>query len=842
MLAVFSSVSIMLAASHLLLAAPGESEIAPLPVAAPDDAVMDKTMVGDVHDWAAMTFFGKRNDDSASRIPIKVLRQDHSVLHFNQSCIDTPLHVGEKTFEHGLGTHATSEIAVTIPKGAKAFEAHVGVDNNADTQGGNGSVTFGVLVDGKEAVRTPVMRGGEQSAPLHVEIPDGATALLLNVDPTPDGVGCDQADWADACFVMADGARKYLDENQRPTLLADSGLPFSYTIDGKPGVANLVFADSKTNTGSGKRTDVACWNDEAHSLKVTAFITTFDDYPAVEWFLTLTNTSKTDDTPIIEDVQAADVLLRTGYLRTPTFLHHLEGDACANSSFLPKTESIDTNKSFHLAPTGGRSSSISAFPFFNTAYGSEGVITAVGWTGQWLAQWDRSAAGPTRFRAGMELTHFKLHPGEEVRTPRILFMPWRGDRLTAHNRFRRLLTFHYVPKQDGKPIQVPTAFQTFDRYNARPGWVTEKGQIEAAELAHQIGFNTYWLDAAWFPGNFPNGVGNWFCKPSELPNGLSPVSSVCHKNGMRFVLWFEPERVAKGTQIADEHPEFVFGGKEGGLFKLSDPDARRWLTELLCKRIEEFGLDVYRNDFNMDPLSFWRDNDAPDRQGITEIRYIEGLYAMWDELLQRHPGLMIDNCSSGGRRIDLEMCSRSVPLWRSDTNCSANHSDWSQAQTLGISYYVPLHAACAWKPTRYETRSSTTTGLLCQFAYLEDGFDVDAATRCVAEALRVQPYWYGDFYPLTPATITPDSFTAFQFHRADLQAGVVMAFRRAECNYAGLILGLQALEPDAQYRVEFSDESGAITMEVHSGKELMSELPLRIPQKNASLLVHYARQ
>ncbi len=39
---------------------------------------------------------------------------------------------------------------------------------------------------------------------------------------------------------------------------------------------------------------------------------------------------------------------------------------------------------------------------------------------------------------------------------------------------------------------------------------------------------------------------------------------------------------------------------------------------------------------------------------MTEIRYVEGHYAMWDELRARHPGLWIDNCASGGRRIDLE--------------------------------------------------------------------------------------------------------------------------------------------------------------------------------------------
>ena len=33
----------------------------------------------------------------------------------------------------------------------------------------------------------------------------------------------------------------------------------------------------------------------------------------------------------------------------------------------------------------------------------------------------------------------------------------------------------------------------------------------------------------------------------------------------------------------------------------------------------EQGIDLYRKDFNMDPLALWRGNDAEYGQGITEI-------------------------------------------------------------------------------------------------------------------------------------------------------------------------------------------------------------------------------
>ena len=821
----------------ILAAALGE------PAAGSADAVTATPQeIQQVHDWVAASFADIDAPGRAPRVRVHVLRQDHSVLNFGRSCIETPMTIGARRFDHGLGTHAHSEIAVTIPQGAKRFTALVGVDNNTDTQGARGSVVFSVASGGRDLFRSDVLHGGEEAASISVDLPEGAATLLLKAEETTDGVACDQADWAEALFELEDGSKVYLDQNQSPLLFQGAEPVFSFTYGGKPSSEFLKGWPHAVNTREDDAAFVyaATWTDPATGLEVQAEAITYKKFPAANWVIHFENKGA-QDTPILSDVQALDVALRTGYFRNLPIVHQLEGDACAENSFRPKDAAIEVGKELHFAPTGGRSSSISAFPFFNIEYGGQGIITAVGWTGQWAAQIDRMETGPTRMRAGMELTHFLLHPGERVRTPRVVLMPWSGDRTAAHNRWRRLLLDQFVPRIDGKPASLPVALQTFDRYNARPGWATEAGQIAAAALAHQIGCNTYWFDAAWFPGNFPNGVGNWFCKPAEFPRGLKPVSDAIHRDGMKFILWFEPERVAKGTQIAEEHPEFVFGGKGGGLFKLNDPEARQWLTELLSQRITEYGLDWYRNDFNMDPLAFWRKNDAPDRQGITEIRYIEGLYAMWDELRARHPGLLIDNCSSGGRRIDIEMCSRSVPLWRSDTNCSANHPEWNQAVTASLSLYVPLHTAAPWNPEPYEMRSAYTAGLLCQFAYLENGFSLEEAKRLVAESKEIGQYWTGDFYPLTPCGIGLDEFVAYQFHRPDLDAGIVMAFRRAECAYRGLILGLQAVNPAGRYAVQCIDGAGKSTGQEMSGAALAEDLALRLPAPKSSLLVRYER-
>ena len=620
-----------------------------------------------------------------------------------------------------------------------------------------------------------------------------------------------------------------------------SAPPFSFRYGGVESAELLKTWSRKTvSTDAADRVrHHVTWSDPKSGLQVTAVVSNFKRYPAADWVLYFENQGR-HDTPILENIQALDVVLQTSAAKEAVILHQLTGDQCNEHSFLPIATILEAGKSFCMAPQGGRPSNTSAFPFFNLQYGSRGMIVAIGWSGQWAARLQRSAAGPTRLQAGMEKTHLVLHPGERIRSPRILLMPWSGDRIAAHQRFRRLLMFHYAPKLAGRPLQLPFAAQCFDRYSwSRPNWSTEAGQIAAAKVSHDVGCTYHWLDAAWFPFGFPNGVGSWFCDAKKFPRGLKPVSDACHRDGLKFILWFEPERVAKGSQIAKEHPEFVFGGEEGGLFNLGDPAARRWLTDLLSQRITEFGLDVYRNDFNIDPLDFWRRHDAADRQGMTEIRYVEGQYAMWDELIARHPGLWIDNCASGGRRIDLETCMRSVPLWRSDTSCSPGHPLWNQTQTQGLALYIPLFTACCWSPDGYDMRSAATGGLICQFDYLSEKFPMEQAKAALAEVKENQKYWYGDFYPLTDASLSSDVWAAYQFHRADLHAGIVLAFRRGDSRYTGLSVKPGEINPAANYAVEFLDDARHRVERTIPGHEIADGLELRLPRKHASLLLRY---
>jgi len=657
------------------------------------------------------------------------------------------------------------------------------------------------------------------------------------------------------CSLMA-AADAGITERNRGTMLLNQmkEIPFSFVYDGKPSGTFLQSwprtVDKKEDLGQSRQTIE--WKDPVGRLKVIAEVTAFRDFPAIQWLLRFEN-SGNDDTPILEQVRVLDLALDT----TPTsavLVDGINGDDCTEHSFLPFLEELAPGKIKTFAPQGGRPSNGGAFPFFNVRHDAHNVFVAIGWTGQWSASISRAedagAPGATRVTAGMELVHLRVHPGESIRMPRLLLMRAEGDRIDAHNLFRRLLLAHYVPKTDGQTWRPAIGSQSFNmNYTGRrPEWNTEAGQIAAAKITKQIGCDTHWLDAAWFEGGFPNGVGNWTVRPKEYPNGLKPVAGACRDLGLKFLVWWEPERVAPGTKIVREHPEFVLhrgedevhGGESGGLLNLGNPDARRYLTDLLLRQIDEFGVDTYRNDFNIDPLPFWRKNDPADRQGITEIRYVEGLYQLWDEIRAKHPGIMMDDCASGGRRIDLEMCARSIVQTRSDTGCAPGRADWDQAQTCGLNLFLPVHATIGWSTASYDCRGTATAGFLGEWDILDPAFPIEEAKARIAEIKENQEYWYGDFYPLTPCTIASDQWIAWQLHRPDLDEGLVLAFRRAQSPEASLQVHLRGLSADCAYETTWIDDDQRTSLRKLPGAELTNS-KIHLEKPRTSVSVRYKR-
>ncbi len=622
-------------------------------------------------------------------------------------------------------------------------------------------------------------------------------------------------------------------------------VPFSFVYGGKAS-ADLIpkwtreMTAEKSDPGTERHT--VTYTDPETKLQVRCVVTQYDARPAVEWVMSFCNTG-TADTPILERVSPLDLQIITppGVLGKDVTFHHSQGSSNGPTDFLPSDEPLGAKKSIDLAPVGGISSN-GTLPFFNLEWANGGLVGAIGWSGQWTLHLERDQKSKLVLRAGQQTIHTTLHPGETIRTPRILLVHWQGpDFLYGQNLFRKVMLDHYTMRVQGQIAMPPVSGMTIATWGNE---VTEENQLAMMPGMVKAGIDAFWMDAGWFEGGWPAGAGSWQPNKESFPRGLKPIGDGAHQLGMQYVLWFEPERVTRTSRIAKEHPEWVmhYPGESawGALFNLGDPAARKSMTDLLSQCITAWGVDVFRTDFNIDPLPFWKAADAPDRQGMAEIRYIEGLYTMWDELRARHPTLTIDNCASGGRRIDLETTLRSYPLWQSDTQCARRPLPvFDQAQNAGLSLYVPIHCGGVWAFDPYNFRSIASTG--CSVGrpdVITDTVRQETIGKRVKEMKALRPFYLGDYYPLMGINADEKFWCAWQYDRPDLSQGFVMCFRREQSPFSSADLSLHGLEPESKYRLTNADDHTTQTL---TGAELARHFAVQISTSPGSVLFTYEK-
>ncbi len=752
-----------------------------------------------------------------------------------------PLKIVDKTYTRGLFCHAVSKVVVRLPGPGKTFAAVVGVDTNEQTSGGRGSVVFSVNVAGKEAFRSERVREGTPGVPVKVDL-GGATEFVLAIGDGGDGIGCDQADWASAKVTLQDGRQVWLGDlpvSDRRGEPFSPAPPFSFTYGGQPSAKLLETWDLKRAVRKldDQRTQHTLTHTDAKTgLVVRWAAVEYHDFPTVEWTLYFKNTGAAD-TPILADLQALDLPLRRGS-GFDYVLHHNTGSPCRPNDYQPHTTPLGPNKVVRIAAAGGRPTN-SDLPYFNLAWQDQGLIVVVGWPGQWAARFERDAGLGLRVRAGQELTHLKLRPGEEIRTPLVVLQFYEGDRLRSQNVWRRWMIAHNLPRPAGKLPPVQMAACSSHQYGEMIH-ANRDNQIMFVDryLAERLKLDYWWMDAGWYwnKTGWPN-TGTWEVDTNRFPGGLRPITDHAHAKGVKIIVWFEPERVTPGTWLYEKHPEWLLG-KDGQqkLLNLGHPEARRWLTDHVDKLLTEQGIDLYRQDFNIDPLGYWRANDAPDRQGITEIRHVTGYLAYWDELRRRHPNMLIDSCASGGRRNDLETLRRAVPLLRSDYIIEPVGN---QCHTYGIASWMPYYGTGSGAMDAYRLRSVLCPHFTACFDMRRNDLDFDEVRRVLGQWRQFAECYFGDYYPLMPYSLTNDAWIAWQFDRPDRGEGVVQAFRRAESVYEAVRLRLHGLKSDARYRVTDLDARASTEL---TGREMMDNgVRVDIKEQPGSVVIVYKR-
>ena len=289
------------------------------------------------------------------------------------------------------------------------------------------------------------------------------------------------------------------------------------------------------------------WRDPATRFDVRCVAIVYRDFPTVEWTVFFKNMG-----PQRSGQLSQLLALATAFQRRADgefVLHSFDGSTATPSDFQPHMQRLAPGMERLFYCQGGRPTN-GALPYFNIDWGGEGVITALGWPGQWTQLLARDNGTGLGVWAGMsskdpqqdpiadirfaDLANLWLATGEEIRTPLVVIQFWRESLWTdAQNVWRRWMRAYNSPKL---PIQPPApicptgavdgyfpglldtaADETMflDRYAAEHTTARAGGTIDH-----------WWMDAGWYqlPPTATDwtAVGTWEPDPKRFPRGLRP--------------------------------------------------------------------------------------------------------------------------------------------------------------------------------------------------------------------------------------------------------------------------------------------------------------------------------
>ena len=588
----------------------------------------------------------------------------------------------------------------------------------------------------------------------------------------------------------------------------------------------------------------------------------YPDYNAYDWTIYVTNGGAADS-PVVSKFNAVDITLEGEAPR-------LKGSIGDSSAYEPYTIAVDGKVT--KKPDGGRGTQGDS-SYFNFMYGDKGMLYAVGWPGQWTMSVDNSdQADQTRLTAGQEYLNTYLEPGETIRTPLMAFVHYNGRNLErATNLWRRWMidcNMHKVTedstgagesKLPEAAIFAATSIQWHEMTRA-----TDENQIEAIQyyLDNDIDLTFWWMDAGWYymvdsAGNLitvPDwgwtNTGTWVVDDSRFPSKMKAISDFAAQNGIKTLLWFEPERVANAGALRTDgmtvHPDWVL---DGYLVDMGREEAVEWTLERILKVMGEGGISMYREDFNCNPLSAWQNADRAkdsggDRAGITENLYIQGHLGMWDSILEEFPNATIDSCASGGKRNDLETMRRAVPLHKTDY--SYGDRTWQQAVATDMTRWIPYIGTKAngesaadnntTTANRYSLRTAIVGAMVLGYNTEESvPIDWDIVKDVTEEQKVLGDLIYSDYYVLEDWSRRETDWAAWEYYDIEKGEGYVLAFRRSSAT-GTRTYNLRGLEKETEYKIWFEDANKPV---VRTGLDLMQNgVEFNLPSVESSDILH----
>ena len=610
---------------------------------------------------------------------------------------------------------------------------------------------------------------------------------------------------------------------------------YDFKIDGKSFKKNVndwSFEKGEPERSKSGETTVITLTHKKSGLKVRVRGTIYENRATCEWTVYIKNTAQSNS-PVIKDFYAADCGVETGI----SDLYVSKGSDPAADDFQMKHTFVNFIP-MRFTANGGRTESF--LPYFNISGKTNGAVLALGWTGQWYASLAQRF-GSVAIKAKQEEFNAYLLPGEEVRSPLVSLTFYDGNNpLKGFNTFRDWQKDITVIQGENTSLNGFVIANEFSTLTCDQ--MIEK--VNSIDESVMNGIDYFWMDAGWYKYNegWYDGVGNWIPDENRFPNTIKPLSDAMAAKGKKFLLWYEPERVRENTVLYNkgvENKGWTVQIDDNIMWNMANDGACDYLCEYILNSMKTNGVSMYRQDFNFTPLAYWEKSDKEffgGRTGITENHYVTNLYRYLDFLLEGIDGLVIDNCASGGKRLDIEMMRRSVPLWRSDYNCGNEDGtikddvlEATQSMTYGLSFWIPYSGTNRYFHSEYASRSAILTH---QSTY-------DPPAEEFTKYSKVSEYMTGRYFPLTDGGTDLSAFHAMQFDCGNASEGAAVIYKREKAEVGEYRLVLNGLDPEALYSVYSVDFPDNVT-EIKGSRLMQNGITIPADKTPGAYIFFYA--
>lgn len=243
------------------------------------------------------------------------------------------------------------------------------------------------------------------------------------------------------------------------------------------------------------------------------------------------------------------------------------------------------------------------------------------------------------------------------------------------------------PNSDNE--NLPVIFN--DYMNCLFGNPTTEKELPLIDAAAECGCEYYVIDAGWYaPGEWWDSVGEWKECRERFPNGIREVTDYIRKKGMVPGVWLELEVMGINCEKARKAPDdwfFVRHKKrvyDRSRYQLDfrNPEVIAHANEVIDRVVKEYGVGYIKMDYNIEPGIGTELGAESVGQGMFEH---EKAYLAWlDDVFAQYPGLVIENCSSGGLRIDYALLSRYSIQSTSDQEDYRNYATIAANAAAGV--------------------------------------------------------------------------------------------------------------------------------------------------------------